>query len=89
MWQFAEAVRGLADGCPELGIPVTGGNVSFYNQTGAAAIHPTPVVGVLGVLDDVARARPDGLRAPRRRRRPALPARRDARASCPAPSGPG
>ena len=49
MWQFAEAVRGLADGCQELGIPVTGGNVSFYNQTGAAAIHPTPVVGVLGV----------------------------------------
>ncbi|MER7455426.1 phosphoribosylformylglycinamidine synthase subunit PurL [Micromonospora sp. NPDC126480] len=54
MWQFAEAVRGLADGCAELGIPVTGGNVSFYNQTGAAAIHPTPVVGVLGVLDNVA-----------------------------------
>ncbi|MFB9234833.1 phosphoribosylformylglycinamidine synthase subunit PurL [Plantactinospora siamensis] len=54
MWQFAEAVRGLADGCAELGIPVTGGNVSFYNSTGAAAIHPTPVVGVLGVIDDVA-----------------------------------
>jgi phosphoribosylformylglycinamidine synthase len=54
MWQFAEAVRGLADGCAELGVPVTGGNVSFYNSTGAAAIHPTPVVGVLGVLDDVA-----------------------------------
>jgi phosphoribosylformylglycinamidine synthase subunit PurL len=53
MWQFAEAVRGLADGCQELGIPVTGGNVSFYNQTGAVAIHPTPVVGVLGVMDDV------------------------------------
>ena len=48
MWQFAEAVRGLADGCPELGIPVTGGNVSFYNSTGATPIHPTPVVGVLG-----------------------------------------
>ena len=58
MWQFAEAVRGLADGCAELGIPVTGGNVSFYNQTGAAAIHPTPVVGVLGVLDDVAQRVP-------------------------------
>ena len=53
MWQFAEATRGLADGCPALGVPVTGGNVSFYNQTGTAAIHPTPVVGVLGVLDDV------------------------------------
>jgi phosphoribosylformylglycinamidine synthase subunit PurL len=55
MWQFAEAVRGLADGCATLGVPVTGGNVSFYNQTGQAAIHPTPVVGVLGVHDDVRR----------------------------------
>jgi phosphoribosylformylglycinamidine synthase subunit PurL len=55
MWQFAEAVRGLADGCRELGLPVTGGNVSFYNQTADVAIHPTPVVGVLGVLEDVAR----------------------------------
>jgi phosphoribosylformylglycinamidine synthase subunit PurL len=64
MWQFAEAVRGLADGCQELGIPVTGGNVSFYNQTGAAAIHPTPVVGVLGILDDVARRVPMGFPPP-------------------------
>ena len=55
MWQFAEAVRGLADGCATLGVPVTGGNVSFYNQTGTAAIHPTPVIGVLGVHDDVRR----------------------------------
>ena len=53
MWQFAEAVRGLADGCAALGVPVTGGNVSFYNQTGTSAVHPTPVVGVLGVHDDV------------------------------------
>jgi phosphoribosylformylglycinamidine synthase len=53
MWQFAEACRGLKDACAELGIPVTGGNVSFYNQTGETAILPTPVVGVLGVLDDV------------------------------------
>ncbi|TXI57467.1 phosphoribosylformylglycinamidine synthase subunit PurL [Mycolicibacter arupensis] len=58
MWQFAEAVRGLADGCAALGIPVTGGNVSFYNQTGATPIHPTPVVGVLGVIDDVGRRIP-------------------------------
>lgn len=57
MWQFEQAVDGLVDGCRTLGIPVTGGNVSFYNQTGDIAIHPTPVVGVLGVLDDV------GLRA--------------------------
>jgi phosphoribosylformylglycinamidine synthase len=55
MWQFAEACRGLADACQVLGTPVTGGNVSFYNQTGAEAIHPTPIVGVLGVIDDVSR----------------------------------
>ncbi|MEN9687900.1 MAG: hypothetical protein RL381_912 [Actinomycetota bacterium] len=53
MWQFAESVRGLADGCLEMGLPVTGGNVSFYNQTGNVAILPTPVIGVLGVIDDV------------------------------------
>ena len=53
MWQFAEAVRGLADGCQVLGIPVTGGNVSFYNQTGEVAILPTPIVGVLGVIENV------------------------------------
>ena len=58
MWQFAEAVRGLADGCYEMGTPVTGGNVSFYNQTGDQPINPTPVVGVLGVVDDVARRTP-------------------------------
>src|SRR6201999_1907559 len=45
MWQLAEAVRGLADGCKTLGIPVTGGNVSLYNQTGTTAIPPTPVIG--------------------------------------------
>ena len=55
MWQFSEAVRGLADGCAALGVPVTGGNVSFYNQTGETPIHPTPVVGVLGVHADVTR----------------------------------
>ncbi|MDQ3714685.1 MAG: AIR synthase related protein, partial [Actinomycetota bacterium] len=53
MWQFSESIRGIADACRELGLPVTGGNVSFYNQTGEVAIHPTPVIGVLGVLDDV------------------------------------
>ncbi|MGW6424387.1 phosphoribosylformylglycinamidine synthase subunit PurL [Nocardia sp. NPDC055053] len=61
MWQFQQAVRGLADGCAALGIPVTGGNVSFYNQTGKDAILPTPVVGVLGVIDDVHRRIPTGL----------------------------
>jgi phosphoribosylformylglycinamidine synthase len=62
MWQFSEAVRGIAEGCKTLGIPVTGGNVSFYNQTGDVAIHPTPVVGVLGVMDDVATRTPSGFR---------------------------
>ena len=62
MWQFAEAVRGLADGCRQLGVPVTGGNVSLYNQTGGVAIHPTPVVAMLGVLDDVRRRTPSGWR---------------------------
>jgi phosphoribosylformylglycinamidine synthase len=62
MWQFAEAVRGLADGCLQLGVPVTGGNVSFYNQTGDVPILPTPVIGVLGVIDDVARRTRSGLR---------------------------
>jgi phosphoribosylformylglycinamidine synthase len=55
MWQFEQAVRGLADGCAQLGIPVTGGNVSLYNQTAGVNILPTPVVGVLGVIDDVRR----------------------------------
>jgi len=63
MWQFAEAVRGLADGCQQLGVPVTGGNVSFYNQTGSTPILPTPVIGVLGVIDDVSRRTPLGLRS--------------------------
>ncbi|MET9275347.1 phosphoribosylformylglycinamidine synthase subunit PurL [Kribbella sp. NPDC003557] len=63
MWQFAEAIRGLVDGCKALGIPVTGGNVSFYNQTGETAILPTPVVGVLGVIDDVTRRTPIGFTA--------------------------
>ncbi|MDQ1709598.1 MAG: phosphoribosylformylglycinamidine synthase subunit PurL [Frankiaceae bacterium] len=58
MWQFAEAVRGLADACVAMGTPITGGNVSFYNQTGDQPINPTPVVGVLGVIDDVARRTP-------------------------------
>ena len=61
MWQFQQAVRGLADGCAELGIPVTGGNVSFYNQTSDAPILPTPVVGVLGAIDDVTRRIPTGI----------------------------
>ncbi len=62
MWQFREAVRGIAEGCRTLGMPVTGGNVSFYNQTGDIAIHPTPVIGVLGVMENVANRTPSGFR---------------------------
>ena len=63
MWQFSETVRGLADACLELGLPVTGGNVSFYNQTGSVAILPTPVIGVLGVVQDVTKRTPMGIKA--------------------------
>lgn len=61
MWQLVQAIEGLAEACQVLSVPVTGGNVSLYNGTGEpgkidSAIHPTPVVGVLGVLDDVAKA---------------------------------
>lgn len=63
MWQFAEACRGLKDACLELGIPVTGGNVSLYNQTGETAILPTPVVAVLGVIEDVRRRTPSKFQA--------------------------
>jgi phosphoribosylformylglycinamidine synthase len=58
MWQFERAVTGLADACLVMGTPVTGGNVSFYNQTGEVAIHPTPVIGVLGVIDNVEQRTP-------------------------------
>ena len=64
MWQFAEATRGLADGCRSLMTPVTGGNVSFYNSTAGTAINPTPVIGVLGLFDDVARRTPMGFQEP-------------------------
>lgn len=67
MWQFAEAVRGVADACLELGVPVTGGNVSLYNGTGQpgrvdSSINPTAIIGMLGIFDDVARATPSGWR---------------------------
>ena len=62
MWQFAESVRGLADACLDLGLPVTGGNVSFYNQTGSVAILPTPIIGTLGVISDVTKRTSMGIR---------------------------
>jgi phosphoribosylformylglycinamidine synthase subunit PurL len=51
MWQFAETIRGIAEACRTLGTPVTGGNVSFYNETSGRSIWPTPVIGILGVLE--------------------------------------
>jgi len=55
LWQFAEAVEGIALACRALDVPVVGGNVSFYNETNGQAILPTPVIGVVGVLDDASR----------------------------------
>jgi len=52
MWQFARCVEGIGEACRALSIPITGGNVSFYNETDGVAIQPTPVIGVVGVVDD-------------------------------------
>jgi len=52
MWQFSEAIDGLGEACTAFGTPITGGNVSFYNETLGRSIYPTPVIGVLGILDD-------------------------------------
>jgi phosphoribosylformylglycinamidine synthase subunit PurL len=57
MWQFAEVVRGLSDACTDLETPVTGGNVSFYNETNGQPIYPTPVIGMLGTLESIDHAR--------------------------------
>ena len=54
MWQFVEAVEGLADACRALDIPITGGNVSLYNETDGQAIYPTPIIGVVGLIEDAA-----------------------------------
>jgi phosphoribosylformylglycinamidine synthase len=56
MWQFAETVRGISDVCNALNTPVTGGNVSFYNETAGRAIYPTPVIGMLGAMADASKA---------------------------------
>ncbi len=63
MWQFSEAVDGIAEACCALGVPITGGNVSFYNQTLGKSIYPTPILGVLGVLEDASRALGMGFQA--------------------------
>ncbi len=57
-WQFSEAVAGIGDACRALDTPVTGGNVSFYNESPEGAVLPTPVIGMLGLLDDVEKAVP-------------------------------
>jgi phosphoribosylformylglycinamidine synthase subunit PurL len=62
MWQFSEAIDGLTIACNELGTPITGGNVSFYNETLGRSIYPTPVIGVLGILDDASRVMKIGFR---------------------------
>jgi len=55
MWQFSQAIEGIGEACTALGTPITGGNVSFYNETLGKSIYPTPVIGVLGILDDASR----------------------------------
>ncbi len=53
MWQFREAIDGIREACVALGVPVIGGNVSFYNETSGASIHPTPTIGMVGLIDDL------------------------------------
>jgi len=60
MAQFSATIDGIAEACTALGTPITGGNVSFYNETKGEGIYPTPVVGVVGILDDVSKAVPSG-----------------------------
>lgn len=55
-WQFSEAIRGMSDACRAFGTPVTGGNVSFYNENPEGAIYPTPTIGMLGLIDDSTKA---------------------------------
>jgi phosphoribosylformylglycinamidine synthase len=56
MWQFKEVIEGMAEACRAFSIPVTGGNVSFYNDTEGVSIYPTPVLGVVGLIDDISKA---------------------------------
>jgi phosphoribosylformylglycinamidine synthase len=64
LWQFAEAVEGIAEACRALDLPVVGGNVSFYNETSGRAILPTPIVGVVGILEDASRATTQWFKGP-------------------------
>lgn len=62
MWQFQEVIAGIAEACNTFAIPVTGGNVSFYNDTEGLSIYPTPVLGVVGILDDITTALSPGFK---------------------------
>jgi phosphoribosylformylglycinamidine synthase II len=62
MWQFKEVIEGMAEACEAFSIPVTGGNVSFYNDTEGLSIYPTPVLGIVGLIDDIARAMSPGFK---------------------------
>jgi phosphoribosylformylglycinamidine synthase len=62
MWQFSQVVDGMTRACEELEVPITGGNVSFYNETLGEGIYPTPVVGVVGILEDVQKTARIGFR---------------------------
>jgi phosphoribosylformylglycinamidine synthase len=66
MWQFSQVIDGISKACEELEVPITGGNVSFYNETLGEGIYPTPVIGIVGILEDVHKAvRPDFVEAGR------------------------
>src|ERR1019366_2826334 len=56
MWQFSQGIDGITKACEELEVPITGGNVSFYNETLCEGIYPTPVIGIVGILEDVHKA---------------------------------
>lgn len=63
MWQFERTVQGIAKACAELGIPVVSGNVSFYNETMGQSVYPTPVIGMVGLIEDVSKSTPQWFRA--------------------------
>ena len=79
MWQLVEAIEGIAEACRALDVPITGGNVSLYNETNGEAIYPTPIIGVVGVLDDASRVVARAFRERRRRHRAARRGLRRAR----------
>ena len=71
MWQLVESIEGIAEACRALDVPITGGNVSLYNETDGKAIYPTPTIGVVGLIEDAAHALGRAFKRCRRRDRPA------------------